>query len=235
MSVGCTNCGHMPAVRARFCPECGSAMPALPLSRSSSRAFVVECPECGETRRDASSVCRNCRYDFLDGKPFNADAVSLPEASDATLIGKTRRMIPLLLGAPASSAENFMPSKLRLTVLHEATDAFGAALPPASRTFEVSVDSKGGLILEVGRGSLTAVEGCRLSLADHGVSRRHCSFRVEDRKVVVGDVGSTNGTEVMGADSVRTTLVPNGSERFLSSGEAVVLGAWTTLRVEIVT
>lgn len=234
MSVGCINCGHVPAARARFCPECGSVMPSAPLSQKSGRAFVVECPECSETRRDASSVCCNCRYDFLEGKPFDATAVILPEAGGTIVSGKTRQFT-LPNDVLVSPMVVFTPQKLRLTVLHEATDAFGAALLPASRTFEFPVDLEGCLVLEVGRGSLTAVDGGRLSLADPGVSRRHCAFHVENRRVFVGDVGSTNGTEVMGADSVRITLVPNGSERFLRSGESVLLGTWTTLRVESMT
>jgi len=63
-----------------------------------------------------------------------------------------------------------------------------------------------------------------LVLVDPTVSRFHCEVRIEDRRPVVRDLGSTNGTFV---DGVRVR------EAYLKHGNTLTLGEKATLRFEL--
>jgi pSer/pThr/pTyr-binding forkhead associated (FHA) protein len=75
---------------------------------------------------------------------------------------------------------------------------------PGRATRRITVDPS----LEVGR----EVEG--LLLDDAGVSRHHARFWVEDGRLMVTDLGSTNGTTVNGVRiTAPTTWCPEMSSR----------------------
>jgi two-component system cell cycle response regulator len=68
----------------------------------------------------------------------------------------------------------------------------------------------------IGRGS-----EARIRLSDEGVSREHAAIRIVDDKVIVDDMGSTNGTFCNGA---RVT------SRELADGDKIMLGSTTILK-----
>src|SRR3990170_734101 len=89
------------------------------------------------------------------------------------------------------------------------------------------------LTIHSGRDSGTAVEitgerfavgreeGCELVLADEKASRRHAAFEaLPDGRVVVRDLGSTNGTLVDGRRIEQPTLLSGGEQ--LQIGDTVL-------------
>ncbi len=68
----------------------------------------------------------------------------------------------------------------------------------------------------VGRGTKVQIR-----LNDEGVSREHCAFEREGEKVIVADVGSTNGTYVNGIKVDRKEL---------ADGDKVMVGSTTILK-----
>jgi len=68
----------------------------------------------------------------------------------------------------------------------------------------------------VGRGTKVTIR-----LNDEGVSREHCAFEREGEKIIVADLGSTNGTYVNGIKIDRKEL---------SDGDKVMVGSTTILK-----
>jgi len=75
-----------------------------------------------------------------------------------------------------------------------------------------------------GRCQIGTHEGNDVVVADPTVSRFHCEVRIEDKRPMIYDLGSTNGTFVDG------TRVKVG---YLKHGSVLTLGAGTTLRFEL--
>ena len=87
---------------------------------------------------------------------------------------------------------------------------------PAASTFKDTTETQPAVPTVVGRGPTVGVR-----LNDEGVSREHCQFMREGEKVIVVDLGSTNGTFVNGIKVDRKEL---------SDGDKIMVGSTTILK-----
>lgn len=85
----------------------------------------------------------------------------------------------------------------------------------------------------VGRQSISRKTSPELDCSpDAGVSRQHASLTVQDGRLHVQDMGSSNGTFVAGEDEDLPELpIPVGRPVELVDGDRIYLGAWTRLVV----
>ena len=65
----------------------------------------------------------------------------------------------------------------------------------------------------VGRGS-----DCQLRIPVADVSRQHCRFTLEDQRLLIRDLGSSNGTQL------GDNTIPSGKDILLSDGDTVTVG-----------
>jgi two-component system, NtrC family, response regulator HydG len=109
-----------------------------------------------------------------------------------------------------------LPTKLNVRVADLPQETFSLEVvgQPGAR---LDIDGSAPRPLTVGKSS-----SCDLVLADPSISRRHCSFELVGARLLVSDLGSSNGTSVQGI-AVR--------QAFLRGGEAVTIGS-TTLEVK---
>ena len=101
-------------------------------------------------------------------------------------------------------------------ISENATEAIprAAAVPPTYGRLELPSGERVSIRerpVVIGRGHEADVR-----IADASVSRRHAEVRYDGARVLVEDLGSTNGTSVNGERIARATLVP---------GDRVTLGA----------
>jgi pSer/pThr/pTyr-binding forkhead associated (FHA) protein len=85
----------------------------------------------------------------------------------------------------------------------------------------VAVDSEGktrDAIMKRARLVIGRKEGCDIRIPVASVSREHCEFRVEEGKLIVRDMGSSNGTYV-NRERIQETAVSPGD--LISVGPAV--------------
>ena len=235
MTFPCPN-GH-DSDEGDYCSVCGAPIPAVGRTKpgiappSAPRVAAAPapspagaaCPVCGEPRASDARFCEVCRYDFVSRKAGPPPVAAAPSAGAS----------PPPSMAPAASAALPSPSasgpRWRLVIVVDATldtEPDPAAPPPNEppRVFPVEQDE-----LLIGRRDDRQQIRPAVPLHDPGVSRRHAKvIRNQDGTLAVHDLGSANGTRVNAEDLV------SGAMRSLAEGDAITMGRWTRIRVEVV-
>jgi hypothetical protein len=213
MSDRCPN-GHLSST-SDYCDECGAPMaPAAPGQPTDVLPVPTEvvapppapepCPECGLARALGTRFCESCGYDFVTATSGAAAEESLPAA---------RGQWYAIVTADRAYFERSSPD--------------GLVFPDGIAPREVLVDH---VELEIGRvpPAPDAAAPARLTpgCEDPAVSRLHAILRrLDDDSYAVVDLGSTNGT-TLNEDG---RPIPPNIEVPLSDGDAIHLGAWTTI------
>jgi DNA-binding NtrC family response regulator len=95
--------------------------------------------------------------------------------------------------------------------------ASGYRLAPSVEGFALTWNGQRVVVTD-GRAQLGSGEGNSLTLDEHTVSRFHCEVRIEDNRVMVRDLGSTNGTFIDGV-RIRDGYLKDGSRLKLGTAE----------------
>ena len=173
--------------------------------RSGGFRVIITCPECGtkyrydEARFGGAEVkqvkCTSCQHSFEVRNP-------LDEPSNATSIGKMFQASPEVVEEPIVEPE---PEDAELPEL--------APLPKDQRfSLAVIAGSQAGSVFPItkpriylGRGSAMDVQ-----IKDSEVSRKHAMIEVRQGRVVLVDLGATNGTWVGGERADESEIVNQG-------------------------
>jgi pSer/pThr/pTyr-binding forkhead associated (FHA) protein len=137
---------------------------------------------------------------------------------DVLRIGTTEMSVKLLASKAVPTTGTVMKEKAKppkpKTVIKQA-GAWTSTIvegPDAGKTVALVVP------VHVGRD-----DDCELALSDPATSRRHAIISVVNGAVMVEDLGSSNGTEIVRADGATVRVLP-GKPQPVASGEKVRLG-----------
>lgn len=225
MTAVCPN-GHVSG-DPEWCDTCGAPMtpmasvPPVPTpvpTPLSTTVAPVSCPHCGSMNSADNLFCESCGYDFTTGQ--------VPE--------------PVAAAAPAEPQPDVVVGGAGSWIVVVEVDAAWHALKgeladrplPAPSTSTVPIGHHASLV-----GRTSQSRGLRPEIAldaDTAVSRRHAQFILDDEKLSVVDLSSTNGTFVLDAGAVPTAesaaLAP-GVAAVLDDGDQIFVGAWSRLTV----
>ncbi len=167
--------------------------------------MIITCPECDtkyrydEARFGGSDVkqvkCTSCQHSFEVRNP-------LDEPSNATSIGKTGADAQEKISQRPESTEPEAPELPELAPLRKDM-RYSLAVIAGSQAGSVFPISQPRVFL--GRGSAMDVQ-----VKDSEVSRRHAMIEVRKGKVVLVDMGATNGTWVGGERAEEAEIVNQG-------------------------
>ena len=173
--------------------------------------MIITCPECDtkyrydEARFGGADVklvkCTSCQHSFEVRNP-------LDEPSNATSIGKMFKDVPESVQPPDVEPEPEAPELPELAPLPK-DQRFSLAVIAGSQAGSVFPITKPRVYL--GRGSTMDVQ-----IKDSEVSRRHAMLEVRKGKVVLIDMGATNGTWV-GGERAEEAEISNQGEFTLGS------------------
>ena len=168
--------------------------------------MIITCPDCNtkyrydEARFGGSAVklvkCTSCQCSFEIHNPFD-------DSTSSTSIGETREASPVEAEAPPVEAEPEAPELPELEPLPK-HQRFSLAVIAGSQAGSVFPITKPRVYL--GRGS-----AMDLQIKDSEVSRRHAMIEVRKGKVMLIDMGATNGTWV-GGERAEEAELKNQSE-----------------------
>ena len=240
----CPN-GHL-STDAEYCTECGKKLsgpsgitpPAAPGAAPASATGEV-CPDCGTPRATPTATfCEVCRYNFVTHQPWSPVPPALATVAPPPP-PPTAPPNPVLPAAPVVQAPSAAPAPLPAADVARRWEAVVTvdpslyADPDPQNPVPVGVpervfplDFPENLI---GRRSERRAIFPEIDLSgDSGVSSRHAILRREaDGSIAVVDVGSTNGTQVNGADIVPGVRTP------LHDGDQVTVGCWSRITVRV--
>jgi predicted Zn finger-like uncharacterized protein len=172
---------------------------------------IITCPECDtkyrydEARFGGAEVklvkCTSCQHSFEVRNP-------LDEPSNATAIGQMFQEVPEEIEEAAVESEPEAPELPELAPLPK-DQRFSLAVIAGSQAGSVFPITKPRVYL--GRGSAMDVQ-----IKDSEVSRRHAMIEVRKGKVMLIDMGATNGTWV-GGERAEEAEIQNQGEFTLGS------------------
>jgi predicted RNA-binding Zn-ribbon protein involved in translation (DUF1610 family) len=177
-----------------FCSVCGAKIVA-------PAAPAAKCPDCGIPRQTEQSVfCEDCGYNYTSGAHGEPAPALIPDSPPPVL---TEWEVAVSIDPSLKTAES--PD------------------PPAD--FHPSTMMLMGDSYLIGRRSDKRGVFPEISLdADDAVSHRHALLnRTPEGGIVLRDVGSSNGTQLNGADVTPLTDMP------LKDGDVVTVGHWTRI------
>ena len=251
-AITCPN-GHV-SETSDYCSECGKKLSGTPSgvttsTNSPSPSPAVggageTCPDCGTPRANGSAIfCEVCRYNFAMHSSWTPDVPAAPRAPTAVVL-------PPVTADPVVAQP---PAVTMLPTAPAATPPLAPSLDPLRR-WEATVTVDPSLYADpdpaqpcpvnqpdrtfpldfaenlIGRRSDRRAIYPEIDLSsDHGVSSRHTVlYRESDGGLTLLDVGSTNGTQLGGAD------VPVGVRTPLHDGDQITLGCWTRITIRAV-
>ncbi len=216
----------------------GASAPGASAPGASAPAVApVACPHCGSINSADNLFCESCGYDFTTGQTPEPPAAPGPDpaaaAAAATITPADPSATASAAGTPGTTGTTGWTVVVEVDPAWFALKGELADRPlPSPSTSTVPLF---GHVSLVGRTSQS--RGLRPEIAldtDTAVSRRHAQLLVEDDKLSVVDLSSTNGTYVLDAGQVPTDdAVPlaAGVPAMLDDGDQVFVGAWSRLTV----
>ena len=234
----CDTCGAKLGAPAAGAPGPTAAVPpASTLDVSGGHIAPVSCPHCGAMNSADNLFCESCGYDFTTGQTPEPPAAPGPDpaaaAAAATITPADPSATASAAGTPGTTGTTGWTVVVEVDPAWFALKGELADRPlPSPSTSTVPLF---GHVSLVGRTSQS--RGLRPEIAldtDTAVSRRHAQLLVEDDKLSVVDLSSTNGTYVLDAGQVPTDdAVPlaAGVPAMLDDGDQVFVGAWSRLTV----
>jgi len=174
-------------------------------------------------------ICPNCKHDEVDGSIFCTECGTQLIRYDESREHAETQQFPMDKDVPANEAgidENLLTSPLRNQASGQATAWIslhmldsGQILPVAEKTeFTMGRTSDNQPIMP-------DIDFSAFKAYDNGVSRLHAVIRNNNGRIVIMDLGSSNGTYLNG-----TRLMPN-IEQPLRHGDVMALGK---LKMQIV-
>jgi hypothetical protein len=206
--------GHDSA-EADFCSVCGAKIPPAPPA-------ITNCFDCGAVRGPSGSIfCEICGYNFSTGAhgdlkpvfPLGPPPVEPPPPAPPPA--------PLPLPQAVGTWEV-------LITIDPSLRTEGSPEPPAGVapvTIRLAKDSN-----LIGRRSEKRGVFPEISLdVDDAVSHRHALLnRMPDGSLILRDIGSSNGTNLNGAEITPLTDIP------VNDGDQFTLGHWTRVAIRAV-
>lgn len=163
-------------------------VPTSSLSPTPSAAGGQKCPTCGFMNRAGILVCENCGTNLLSGERGGVGTRQLGERNNAAS-GEASSLTSEELQAVQSAGTNVFDDSMVLRL-----EISGAQSPlliyPKAETSLGRRDPATGTMPDV---DLTTYAGYRM-----GVSRRHAIIRLNNKRLEIYDLGSSNGTAVNG-------------------------------------
>ena len=220
---------------ADYCSECGIKIQGSSAPTAAAPATTPAlCPSCATPRLPGARFCEVCRFDFTDPTSTSTSlaAMSAPgrEAGTPPPPASMRLASVAPAATPLAFAEDtdapFYGKNAWAVVTAErslvAPDN-AAAFPADEIPRSYPLDFPENL---VGRHSARAGLHPEVPVNDPSVSSRHLKLCRRSGRIVLVDVGSTNGTIVNGSP------VRSGVEVPLRPGDTIDLGAWTRIVLE---
>ncbi|MFN8527015.1 MAG: FHA domain-containing protein [Anaerolineae bacterium] len=191
-----------------------SASPSADVQGGSSKSAVVFCPNCNHVNRYGTLVCEKCNFplvkaekDGISTKRFGQNASeAAPEPAQTNNLPSLEKAGSDGVPAPAVPAgKTLSAADIGKAISSAGTDRFdkdmvlrfeieGAPQPilfyPKPETHIGRRDPLTGTSPEI---DLTAFAGYRM-----GVSRNHCILRLNENRLELTDLGSSNGTALNG-------------------------------------
>lgn len=183
-------------------------MPQPSLSPAAPTVSGQKCPTCGFMNRVGVLVCENCGTNLISGEQGGPGTRQLKEQG-STSEQKSERLSTQEMQAVKSAGTNIFEDTMVLRL-----EINGAQNPlliyPKAETSLGRRDPATGTMPDV---DLTTYAGYRM-----GVSRRHAIIRLNNKRLEIYDLGSSNGTAVNGVRLAPHQPYP------LRDGDEIMLG-----------
>jgi len=181
----CPVCGHINPDDKEFCEVCGAKRPENPETVSEAEAIKLQEPRPTEPTAEAAE-------EKPEEAPAEAEVAEAGAAAAPTLESVEEQAAeaatPKEEAPPSQVAEEKPPETIYLEVVNSpAAELIGKRIPVMLRVFPQ---------VSIGRSPENVI-----ILPDPTVSRKHAVIRVEDNKLVLEDLGSTNGTYVYNSET----------------------------------
>lgn len=195
--------------------------------------MIVECTSCHakykydesrfEGKRSKKIKCAKCSAVFEIVNP-SFDTVPASEIEDSTVQRREPRTEPRPTQTSVPPpADPTVDTTKELRISRDVLDRGGASLAD-SKKFSLAVISgpDAGKIFAVEKSHTTVGRsGADIVLNDTEISRKHCAIDVKEDRIVVADLGSTNGTWV-GDQRIEESVLTNQGE-FLVGASTLML------------
>ncbi len=158
----------------------------------------VQCAQCGHFCRPDDTHCSRCRANLQHTEPIHGRSTRL--LSRRPLVVTSQSHGSDRFEATASALLQILPSGACLPLTITASVMLGRTAPRETSHPDV-------------------IDLTPYNAHQHGVSRSHCLLRRRDKRLVVTDLGSTNGTYLNGE-----LLLPH-RDYVLADGDHLVLGS----------
>jgi pSer/pThr/pTyr-binding forkhead associated (FHA) protein len=237
--------GH-PSTEADFCSECGAKILGIGVEISSNAVAIPianiststqPCPDCSTPHEaDSGNFCEICGYNFLTNVSGGNPLSNFPP--------------PIVASTPVTTAPTKPPNP-PTTEPNSALSAIGdwqliisidpslatPNSPPAPAQTPIVIEleqpinpigrTDGSIAMLIGRTSAARAIHPEIPLdVDDAVSSRHAILTLHsDGRLVLRDIGSSNGTMVNGKE------IAVMADMTIASGDEITLGHWTRIKL----
>jgi hypothetical protein len=178
------------------------------LSPASSPSAGEKCPTCGFANRPGVLVCENCGTNLISGESAVLGTRKFHGQDDDNKDENAELTTSEVQALKSAGSETFEDSMVLRMEIDGAPSPI--LISPESETSLGRRDPATGTMPDV---DLTAYAGYRM-----GVSRRHAIIRLNNKRLEIYDLGSSNGTSVNGVRLAPHQPYP------LRDGDEVALG-----------
>ena len=219
----CPVCGHVNPDDKEFCEVCGAKRPENPeIVEASTEAVKLEEPRTGEQSVGEQAEAQEASTEQAETATAEAGAVEESTAEERAEQETAEAIGEAEAAKEAGEAETFetsaeekAPETIYLEIVNSpASELIGKKIPVLLKVFPQ---------VSIGRSPENVI-----ILPDPTVSRRHAVIKTEDGKLVLEDLGSTNGTYVYRQESGGFEKV---EKVVLEPGMIIRFGEQTIVRV----
>lgn len=169
---------------------------------------MIQCPNCHHQEVTGALFCSECGTQLVQGSPHATQMFRKEKVEDFGMIPAPK--VPAM-EEPAVTKKDSTPVSPTTPITFHLIDT-GQTIPVAGRTeFTIGRATDGQPILP-------DIDLAPYDAFSQGVSRLHAALKIIDNKIVVVDLGSSNGTRVNGQKIVPNVDFP------LNHGDIIALG-----------